>query len=64
MRTSTAALAWVLWAVFVCWYEEPALIRQFGAEYQRYRRAVPAWWPRLSPRAPSQAELPKMPGSP
>lgn len=30
-------------------YEEPALARQFGAEYDAYRRAVPAWWPRLRP---------------
>jgi protein-S-isoprenylcysteine O-methyltransferase Ste14 len=31
---------------FVRWYEEPALMRQFGAEYEAYRRAVPGWWPR------------------
>lgn len=31
---------------FVRWYEEPTLMRQFGAEYQAYRRAVPGWWPR------------------
>ena len=29
-------------AAFVRWYEEPALIRQFGAEYHAYRQAVPA----------------------
>jgi protein-S-isoprenylcysteine O-methyltransferase Ste14 len=29
------------------WYEEPRLARKFGAEYQAYRRAVPAWLPRL-----------------
>jgi protein-S-isoprenylcysteine O-methyltransferase Ste14 len=27
-------------------YEEPKLQRQFGAEYEEYRRAVPGWWPR------------------
>src|SRR5829696_6311756 len=31
---------------FVRGYEEPALARQFGAEYDAYRRAVPGWWPR------------------
>jgi protein-S-isoprenylcysteine O-methyltransferase Ste14 len=33
-------------AAFVHWYEEPTLRRQFGAEYEAYRRAVPGWWPR------------------
>ena len=32
-------------AVFVHAYEEPALARQFGEQYERYRRAVPRWWP-------------------
>jgi protein-S-isoprenylcysteine O-methyltransferase Ste14 len=36
-------------AAFVRWYEEPALTRRFGAEYEAYRRAVPAWWPRRPP---------------
>jgi protein-S-isoprenylcysteine O-methyltransferase Ste14 len=34
---------------FVRWYEEPALRRKFGAEYDAYRSAVPGWWPRLRP---------------
>jgi protein-S-isoprenylcysteine O-methyltransferase Ste14 len=34
-------------AAFVRWYEEPTLRRQFGEEYEAYRRAVPAWWPRI-----------------
>jgi protein-S-isoprenylcysteine O-methyltransferase Ste14 len=33
-------------AAFVHWYEEPTLTRQFGSEYEAYRRAVPGWWPR------------------
>jgi protein-S-isoprenylcysteine O-methyltransferase Ste14 len=33
-------------ASFVHFYEEPTLARRFGAEYDAYRRAVPAWWPR------------------
>jgi protein-S-isoprenylcysteine O-methyltransferase Ste14 len=32
---------------FVHWYEEPALRRRFGAEYEEYLRTVPGWWPRL-----------------
>jgi protein-S-isoprenylcysteine O-methyltransferase Ste14 len=36
-------------AAFVHWYEEPTLSRQFGAEYDIYKRAVPAWLPRLTP---------------
>jgi protein-S-isoprenylcysteine O-methyltransferase Ste14 len=30
-------------------YEEPTLARQFGAEYEDYRRAVPGWRPRRRP---------------
>jgi protein-S-isoprenylcysteine O-methyltransferase Ste14 len=36
-------------AAFVRGYEEPTLARRYGAEYDAYRRAVPAWWPRLTP---------------
>jgi protein-S-isoprenylcysteine O-methyltransferase Ste14 len=36
-------------AAFVHWYEEPTLERQFGEEYEQYRRHVPAWWPRRTP---------------
>jgi len=31
---------------FVRLYEEPALARQFGADYAAYRKRVPAWFPR------------------
>jgi len=34
---------------FVRLYEEPTLLRTFGAEYEDYRRNVPGWWPRLRP---------------
>src|SRR5262249_29291582 len=44
-----AAAVWVTVATFVRWYEEPTLARQFGAQYQAYRRAVPAWRPRIRP---------------
>ena len=42
----------ILLAVFVAFvrgYEEPTLRRQFGPEYDAYRRAVPGWWPRARP---------------
>lgn len=42
----------VVMVAFVRGYEEPALRRQFGADYDAYRRAVPGWWPRLSPWRP------------
>ena len=45
-----AAAVWVTVASFARWYEEPALARQFGAQYESYRRAVPAWMPRIRPR--------------
>jgi protein-S-isoprenylcysteine O-methyltransferase Ste14 len=33
-------------------YEEPALARKFGAEYQAYREHVPRWLPRITPWRP------------
>jgi protein-S-isoprenylcysteine O-methyltransferase Ste14 len=47
-----AVFAWLAPAAFVHWYEEPTLVRKFGAEYEAYRRAVPGWWPRLRPWTP------------
>jgi protein-S-isoprenylcysteine O-methyltransferase Ste14 len=49
-----AGAGWIVTASFVHWYEEPTLARQFGAEYEGYRRAVPAWWPRLHPWQPGE----------
>jgi protein-S-isoprenylcysteine O-methyltransferase Ste14 len=40
-------LAWAVMAAFVRYYEEPVLLRQYGAQYEDYRRTVPAWLPRL-----------------
>lgn len=37
---------------FVRFYEEPALARKFGTEYQAYRDPVPRWLPRLTPWRP------------
>jgi protein-S-isoprenylcysteine O-methyltransferase Ste14 len=51
-----AAIVAGAFVAFVHWYEEPALRRRFGAEYETYRRAVPAWLPRPRARAPSDAE--------
>lgn len=48
-----AAVMWCVTAGFVRWYEEPTLARRFGAEYEAYRRAVPAWWPRPRPWDPT-----------
>jgi protein-S-isoprenylcysteine O-methyltransferase Ste14 len=48
-----AAAVWAASALFVLGYEQPALRRRFGEQYDAYRRAVPAWWPRLRPWRPS-----------
>jgi protein-S-isoprenylcysteine O-methyltransferase Ste14 len=47
-----AALFWVVVAAFVRSYEEPTLSARYGEEYAAYRRAVPAWRPRLRPWSP------------
>jgi protein-S-isoprenylcysteine O-methyltransferase Ste14 len=49
-----AAVAWAVPAAFVRWYEEPTLARTYGAEYEQYRRAVPAWLPRLRSWTPDR----------
>ena len=48
-----AAVFFAVVAAFVRGYEEPTLRRQFGEEYEAYRREVPGWWPRLRPSAPA-----------
>jgi len=50
--TYAAVVAVGMWA-FARWYEEPALTRRFGVEYERYRRAVPGWLPRVRPWSPA-----------
>ena len=42
-----AALLWLAFHLFVMTYEEPALRRQFGESYERYRAAVPRWIPKI-----------------
>jgi protein-S-isoprenylcysteine O-methyltransferase Ste14 len=49
-----AAAFWLVVATFVYAYEEPALSARYGEEYAAYRRAVPAWWPRLRPWSPQR----------
>jgi protein-S-isoprenylcysteine O-methyltransferase Ste14 len=44
-----AAVFWIITASFVRWYEEPTLLRQYGDEYEAYRRNVHAWLPRWRP---------------
>ena len=34
--------------LFVVFYEEPTLQRQFGESYEEYRRTVPRWIPKFS----------------
>ena len=47
-----AAIGWIVTASFVHWYEEPTLAREYGEQYEQYRRHVPAWIPRLTPWSP------------
>lgn len=50
-----AAAVWAGPAAWLRWYEEPTLARQFGTDYETYRRAVPAWLPRLRPWTPGHS---------
>ena len=45
-----ASVVGAAFLAFVHGYEEPTLQRQFGEEYDAYRRAVPAWLPRKPKR--------------
>jgi protein-S-isoprenylcysteine O-methyltransferase Ste14 len=47
-----AAAFWGVTAAFVRLYEEPTLSARYGEEYAAYKRAVPAWLPRLRPWSP------------
>src|SRR4029434_742427 len=40
------AVLYVVVHLFVVFYEEPALRRKFGPDYQEYCRRVPRWMPR------------------
>ena len=43
---------WLAFFAFVLLYEEPALRRKFGKEYEEFCVHVPRWVPRLKPLAP------------
>lgn len=43
------AAFWLVAHFFVVLYEEPALGRRFGPQYDEYRRRVPRWIPRATP---------------
>jgi methyltransferase (TIGR00027 family) len=50
----------VLWGLFhlrVVVYEEPTLLREFGASFEEYRRGVGRWRPRLTPWRSGQRVL-------
>jgi protein-S-isoprenylcysteine O-methyltransferase Ste14 len=51
-----ATAVFVVVATFVRCYEEPDLSRRFGADYEAYRHAVRAWWPRLRPWQPGHGD--------
>lgn len=41
------AIVLVIVQFFVLFYEEPTLARQFGQEYEEYKKRVPRWIPRF-----------------
>jgi protein-S-isoprenylcysteine O-methyltransferase Ste14 len=45
-------LVWLAFLAFVVLYEEPALSRKFGREYEEFCVQVPRWIPRLKPIDP------------
>src|SRR4051795_6503705 len=59
-----AAAFWLVVASFVRFYEEPTLSRRYGEQYVAYRRAVPGWWPRLTPWDGGHGDTRRDAGSP
>lgn len=47
-----AGAVWLCFAMFVLGYEEPALRKTFGANYELFCANVPRWIPRLRPWTP------------
>lgn len=43
-----AGIVWVAFHVFVMAYEEPALARRYGVQYETYRANVNRWLPRVA----------------
>ena len=50
LLASYVLLVGVVVHLFVVFYEEPQLARQFGASYEAYLCTVPRWLPRFSPQ--------------
>jgi protein-S-isoprenylcysteine O-methyltransferase Ste14 len=42
-------LVWLMMHLFVLTYEEPTLLKSFGAEYATFCAHVPRWIPRITP---------------
>ncbi len=42
-----AGVAFILFHLFVVYYEEPKLLEQFGESFEEYKRAVPRWLVRI-----------------
>jgi protein-S-isoprenylcysteine O-methyltransferase Ste14 len=47
------AVVWIGFSAFVLLYEEPALRRKFGNEYEEFCAHVPRWLPRRKPFEPN-----------
>ena len=45
-----AAAVAAMTVAFTRWYEEPALTRRYGEQYEQYRQQVPGWLPRRPAR--------------
>jgi protein-S-isoprenylcysteine O-methyltransferase Ste14 len=54
----------VINATYIPLVEEPRLMRRFGDDYARYRRAVPRWIPRREPWTQDSAASDDHCGSP
>jgi Phospholipid methyltransferase len=49
LLVADAAASWLVVVMFVRRYEEPTMSARYSEQYAAYRRAVPAWSPRLRP---------------
>ena len=52
-----AVVLLLLFHLRVVTYEEPQLVKLFGADFETYRQAVPRWLPRVRPWRPSQTTI-------
>lgn len=53
------AICWLAIELFVRFYEEPTLARQFPKDFARYKHHVHRWLPRLTPWHDSESESEK-----